>query len=881
LESWLRNFLHEKAQRLDDTNWFSRHTHLRRILVPNRQRVYVPSQMGRVDPFETPEGPFIGKVFSVASGAEIREGRLVINDDSVLAGLGSTSRMVPLMEYGDANRLLMAVNQLRHSLPAARYGQPAEAALVQTGLEPANAEDFWTGRNLLTAFISQGELTTADGILISEPAARKLGWPVLAAAGDKMANRHGIKGAISRVLPENEMPRLPDGTPVELVYSFHSLHSRLTFGLVLEAVLGRIARAEGRPVIAPPFGGPSRDEIRARLAAAGLPESGMETLIDAHSGQPMPYPSTVGWVYWLRLAQLAESQLQVAGEANSAVELSDLEIEVLLELGAFENAREALGARALRWEAASDPREDHPQPSAWLHALARRLQAAGLQAELTRGSAPSLHFDLCEPCGELLRLAQPVPHPWLPEAWLEVVGSLDGIAKNELQALREANERLARLARSQAPERLLSSARHQVSEQAGAYLDALVPTSLMQVNEAQRFSAQGVIGPAPELDFAQLGLPEAIAWTWFGPQIAAEVGKAAVDERTPAATQALDRRMQQSWVLVARKPVITNTAIVAFHPQRVAGAVIRLPALALDLMAADFDGDSVALYLPLSQAAQMEAGQKLSMAAHLARDPHLLGHTLPCKDAQWGLAWLSLSAAGQRTISSVLDQAYRNKEEDFDPVLDLLNQDRLLALLIPLLEQRGTQETLTILQALSGLGYAAVGRSGASLSPFAGRSLNRPAPPADDDLVAWQNYGEQWREVVWAGKDFEDPELGPQWLAMHAYARGRWSLPVLVGPLPSGQDHNGNAIICRHSEADGRPPAELFATLNGARSSLARLGLEQERLMKEALPFGSERLSLLARARRARRPGIIFARAAADGTSDPLTDPESRVLAGL
>ena len=88
--------------------------------------------------------------------------------------------------------------------------------------------------------------------------------------GDKLANRHGTKGVVSAVLPDEEMPHLPDGRPVELVYSFHALHAHLNFGQILEAGWANVAQAEGRPVLVPPFAGPTRQDLRERLQRGGL-----------------------------------------------------------------------------------------------------------------------------------------------------------------------------------------------------------------------------------------------------------------------------------------------------------------------------------------------------------------------------------------------------------------------------------------------------------------------------------------------------------------------------------------------------------------------------------------------------------------------------------
>ncbi|MSR83436.1 MAG: hypothetical protein EXS58_11020, partial [Candidatus Latescibacteria bacterium] len=82
----------------------------------------------------------------------------------------------------------------------------------------------------------------------------------------------------------------------DLIYSPTSMISRMNFGQVREAVMGRIARAEGRPAVVPPFQAPTADQLQQRLRQAGLPEDSMEQL--TLKGQPMPHRSTVGWVYW-------------------------------------------------------------------------------------------------------------------------------------------------------------------------------------------------------------------------------------------------------------------------------------------------------------------------------------------------------------------------------------------------------------------------------------------------------------------------------------------------------------------------------------------------------------------------------------------------------
>ena len=103
--------------------------------------------------------------------------------------------------------------------------------------------------------------------MISESCAARLNFPYAVEPGDKISNRHGTKGVISRILPDDEMPHLADGTPVELVFSFGALHGRMNFGQIREAVMGRIAQTEGEIAIVPPFQAPNADQLRERLRA--------------------------------------------------------------------------------------------------------------------------------------------------------------------------------------------------------------------------------------------------------------------------------------------------------------------------------------------------------------------------------------------------------------------------------------------------------------------------------------------------------------------------------------------------------------------------------------------------------------------------------------
>jgi DNA-directed RNA polymerase subunit beta len=129
------------------------------------------------------------------------------------------------------------------------------------------------------------------------------------AQGDKMAGRHGNKGVIARILPTEDMPYLPDGTPVELVLNPLGVPSRMNLGQVLETHLGWAAHALGLKVATPVFDGASEDKIEGELVRAGLPESGKITLRDGRTGEQFDHEVTVGFIYMMKLAHLVEDKI--------------------------------------------------------------------------------------------------------------------------------------------------------------------------------------------------------------------------------------------------------------------------------------------------------------------------------------------------------------------------------------------------------------------------------------------------------------------------------------------------------------------------------------------------------------------------------------------
>jgi len=127
--------------------------------------------------------------------------------------------------------------------------------------------------------------------------------------GDKMAGRHGNKGVVSKILPEEDMPYLPDGTPVEIVLNPLGVPSRMNVGQILETHLGWAARALGLHVASPVFDGATEEEIKEHLRKAKLPTSGKTELYDGRTGKPFHQPVTVGYIYMMKLAHLVDDKM--------------------------------------------------------------------------------------------------------------------------------------------------------------------------------------------------------------------------------------------------------------------------------------------------------------------------------------------------------------------------------------------------------------------------------------------------------------------------------------------------------------------------------------------------------------------------------------------
>ena len=127
--------------------------------------------------------------------------------------------------------------------------------------------------------------------------------------GDKMAGRHGNKGVVSRVMPEEDMPFLPDGTPLDVVLNPLGVPSRMNIGQVLEVHLGYAAKTLGWKVATPVFDGANEKDIRETLKLAGLREDGKTILYDGRTGEPFDNLVTVGYPYYLKLHHLVDDKI--------------------------------------------------------------------------------------------------------------------------------------------------------------------------------------------------------------------------------------------------------------------------------------------------------------------------------------------------------------------------------------------------------------------------------------------------------------------------------------------------------------------------------------------------------------------------------------------
>ena len=225
--------------------------------------------------------------------------------------------------------------------------------------------------------------------------------------GDKMAGRHGNKGVISKVVPIEDMPFMPDGTAVDIILSPLGVVSRMNLGQILETHLGLAANALGYRATTPVLSGATELQIRSELEKAGFDPSGQVRLYDGRSGEAFEQPVTVGYIYLLKLVHMVEDKIHqrsigpyslitqqpLGGKAQfGGQRFGDMEVWALEAYGAAHTLQEILTiksddvtgrSRAYESIIKNEPVQKRHVPEAF-HVLVRELKGLGLDVELLK-----------------------------------------------------------------------------------------------------------------------------------------------------------------------------------------------------------------------------------------------------------------------------------------------------------------------------------------------------------------------------------------------------------------------------------------------------------------------------------------------------------------
>jgi DNA-directed RNA polymerase beta' subunit len=229
--------------------------------------------------------------------------------------------------------------------------------------------------------------------------------------GDKLAGRHGNKGVISRILPEEDMPYMEDGRPVDVILTPLGVPSRMNLGQILELHLGLAANSLNYQAICPPFAGATEIEIREELKKAGFNESGKMKLYDGRTGEQFEQDISVGYMYILKLHHMVEDKIHMrsigpyslitqqplGGKAQGGGQrFGEMEVWALLGYGAAYTLREMLTIKSddiMGRSAAFDSivrgeRISHHYAPASFNVLLHTLRGLALDVELMRGGQP-------------------------------------------------------------------------------------------------------------------------------------------------------------------------------------------------------------------------------------------------------------------------------------------------------------------------------------------------------------------------------------------------------------------------------------------------------------------------------------------------------------
>ncbi len=229
--------------------------------------------------------------------------------------------------------------------------------------------------------------------------------------GDKLAGRHGNKGVISRIMPEEDMPYTEDGKPIDVLLTPLGVPSRMNLGQILELHLGMAANTLGYQAIVPPFAGATEEHVKKELKAAGLPEDGKIQLRDGLTGEPFAKKTAVGYMYILKLHHMVEDKIHMrsigpyslitqqplGGKAQvGGQRFGEMEVWALLGYGAAYTLREMLTIKSddiVGRSAAFDSivrgeKIGHPHTPAAFNVLVNQLRGLSLDVKLTRADRP-------------------------------------------------------------------------------------------------------------------------------------------------------------------------------------------------------------------------------------------------------------------------------------------------------------------------------------------------------------------------------------------------------------------------------------------------------------------------------------------------------------
>ena len=225
--------------------------------------------------------------------------------------------------------------------------------------------------------------------------------------GDKLAGRHGNKGVISRILPEEDMPYMADGTPIDVILTPLGVPSRMNLGQILELHLGMAAHALNYQAIVPPFAGATGEEIKQELVRAGLPANGKIPLYDGRTGDKFQQDISVGYMYILKLHHMVEDKIHMrsigpyslitqqplGGKAQGGGQrFGEMEVWALLGHGVAHTLREILTVKSDDIQGRSQTFDsivkgeklEPPNIPASFHVLLNSLRGLALDVELRK-----------------------------------------------------------------------------------------------------------------------------------------------------------------------------------------------------------------------------------------------------------------------------------------------------------------------------------------------------------------------------------------------------------------------------------------------------------------------------------------------------------------